>query len=384
MNTRASQNITVLDLPYFDVQVSDSTPGSEVAGLFEQNPSLPGIIVMSKDRFRGMVSRNQFFHRLGRLFGIEVYSTRPITAFLDSLTTPALVASADATIQSTAIRCLARPVEFVYDPFVINLRDKPPRLVEFLALILKQTELLTIAQDRLENELAEATSYVRGLLPKPLTGSIETNWCYLPSSELGGDGFGYHWLDPETLAVYLLDVSGHGVGSALLSISVLNVLRTQLLAGTDFRDPSAVLESLNRAFPLASNNDKYFTIWYGVYHQPSRTLTYASGGQHPALLVSGQSDGLRLQTKGPGVGVMPDLKYPSAQVQVPSPAELYLFSDGVYEIAQPDGNWQSWEEFSRFLHDKQPPIETIIQRMRELHGAGEFEDDFSLLKMKLS
>jgi PAS domain S-box-containing protein len=244
-------------------------------------------------------------------------------------------------------------------------------------------ETLEQTQRRLENELAEAAGYVRSLLPAPLTGSIETQWCYLPSSHLGGDGFGYHWLDSDALAVYLLDVSGHGVGSALLSISVLNVLRTQLLAGTDFHDPSAVLEGLNRAFPMVRNNDKYFTIWYGVYHQPSRTLTYASGGQHAAILIAREGEGLHLQTKGAVIGAVPNLQYPSAQIAIPSPADLYIFSDGVYEIARPDGSWQSFAEFSRFLEQGSPPIETIVAQMRAMHGVEEFEDDFSLLKLKL-
>ena len=248
----------------------------------------------------------------------------------------------------------------------------------------RMLEALEQTQQRLENELAEAAGYVRSLLPSPLMGLIETNWCYLPSSHLGGDGFGYHWLDPENLAVYLLDVAGHGVGSALLSISVLNVLRTQLLADTDFHNPSAVLEGLTRAFPMARNNDQYFTIWYGVYHQPSRTLTYASAGQHAAVLISDQGHGLPLQTSGPVIGMIPDLKYPSAKIAVPPLAELYLFSDGVYEISRPDDSWQSLEEFSQFLQENRPPIEMIVKRMREIHGIEDFEDDFSLLKMKLA
>lgn len=248
----------------------------------------------------------------------------------------------------------------------------------------RMLEALEQTQCRLESELGEAAGYVRSLLPSPLKGSIETQWCYLPSSHLGGDGFGYHWLDTETLAVYLLDVSGHGVGAALLSISVLNVLRTQLLSSTNFRDPSEVLEGLNRAFPMSRNNEKYFTIWYGVYHEPSRSLTFASGGQHAAVMVSSADETQSLQTGGPVIGVLPDLKYPSARIHVPSPAVLYVFSDGVYEIARPDGSWQSWGEFSQFLQENQPPIETIVKRMREMHGIEEFEDDFSLLQMKLN
>jgi len=247
----------------------------------------------------------------------------------------------------------------------------------------RMLETLEQTQARLENELGEAGSYVRSLLPIPLNGKIETHWCYLPCSHLGGDGFGYHWLDPDTLAVYLLDVSGHGVSSALLSISVLNLLRTQSLAATNFYDPSAVLEGLNRTFPMTRNNDKYFTIWYGVYHMPSRSLTYASGGQHGAVLLTSADHLLPLETGGPVIGGLPDHEYPSARIEIPSAAVLYVFSDGVYEIARPEGRWQTWEEFSRYLQEDHPTVEMIVQRMRELHGTEEFEDDFSLLQMKL-
>jgi sigma-B regulation protein RsbU (phosphoserine phosphatase) len=248
----------------------------------------------------------------------------------------------------------------------------------------RMLEALEQTQARLESELAEAGGYVRSLLPSPLTGSIETNWCYLPCSHLGGDGFGYHWLDSDSLAIYLLDVSGHGVGAALLSISVLNVLRTQLLANTDFYDPSAVLAGLNRAFPMVRNNDKYFTIWYGVFHQPTRLLTYASGGHHAAVLVTSPGEGLQLQSGGAVIGVVSDLKFPSAQVDVPPAATLYLFSDGVYEIARPDESWQSHKEFSQYLEENIPPVETIAERARKMHGVEEFEDDFSLLQLKLN
>jgi PAS domain S-box-containing protein len=248
----------------------------------------------------------------------------------------------------------------------------------------RMLEALERTQARLETELSEAATYVRSLLPDPLTGPIEAQWCYLPCSHLGGDGFGYHWLDAETLAVYLIDVSGHGVGAALLCSSVLNVLRTQLLSAVDFRDPSAVLAGLNRAFPMAQNNDKYFTIWYGVYHRPTGQLHYASGGHHAAILVSDQGGGPRLHTGGPVVGAMPDLLYPSARTIIPSPAELYLYSDGVYEIARPDGSWQSCEEFAQYLRQERPSIDAIVRRARAMHGVEEFEDDFSLLKMKFA
>ena len=87
----------------------------------------------------------------------------------------------------------------------------------------------------LADELAKAAAYVQSLLPKPQAGPIHTDWVFVPSAALGGDAFGYHWLDDDHFALYLLDVCGHGIGAALHSVSVLNVLRAQTLPATDFQ-----------------------------------------------------------------------------------------------------------------------------------------------------
>ena len=107
MSAHSLQEVTVEQLPFFSVQVPSQTLGADIARLLEKNAALPGVIVMQDDQFRGLVSRNQFFQRLGRLFGIEVYFSRPITAYLDSLSTPPLQISAETTIQNAAIICLA-------------------------------------------------------------------------------------------------------------------------------------------------------------------------------------------------------------------------------------------------------------------------------------
>ena len=95
--------------------------------------------------------------------------------------------------------------------------------------------------------MVKAAAYVQSLLPAPQTGPISTDWVFIPSAELGGDAFGYHWLDDDHFAMYLLDVCGHGIGAALHSVSVLNVLRAQTLRDTDFYQPSDVLAALKLA-----------------------------------------------------------------------------------------------------------------------------------------
>ena len=107
---------------------------------------------------------------------------------------------------------------------------------------------------------------------------------------LGGDSFGYHWIDDEHFAFFVLDVCGHGVRAALLSIAAAETLRSEALPTTDWRDPGAVLTALNEAYPMERHDDLFFTIWYGVYHRPARRLAYASAGHPAAILLRGPAN----------------------------------------------------------------------------------------------
>ncbi|MEI8191965.1 MAG: response regulator, partial [candidate division NC10 bacterium] len=112
----------------------------------------------------------------------------------------------------------------------------------------EQNRLLLESRQALMLELSQAADYVLSLIPPPIReGSIRTDWRLIPSFQLGGDSLGYHWIDKEHFAMYLLDVCGHGVGTALLSVSVLDMLRSQSLPDVDFRMPAQVLRALNRA-----------------------------------------------------------------------------------------------------------------------------------------
>ncbi len=238
---------------------------------------------------------------------------------------------------------------------------------------------------RLRAELAEAASYVRSLLPKPADfppHQIAIEWCFLPSQELGGDSFNYHWLDEDHLAIYLLDVSGHGVGSALLSVSVMNQLRSQSLPDTDLRQPAAVLYALNQSFQMESHHDMYFSLWYGVYQPGSRLLSFASAGHPPALLVA-QSDPILLELKTPNlpIGILPDQDFVMDQVRIPANSCLYVFSDGVYEVSNSQGIWgiDNWKTF--LSAHSCIALDQVLQAIQSFRGKADFDDDFSLLRV---
>ncbi|MFN4877748.1 MAG: PP2C family protein-serine/threonine phosphatase, partial [Aphanizomenon sp.] len=199
----------------------------------------------------------------------------------------------------------------------------------------------------LETELAEATEYVKSLLPLPINQPLSIKFTFLPSRQLGGDCFDYNWLDTDSLAIYLLDAAGHGLKATLPAISVLNLLRSRALKDLNYYQPSEVLAALNTTFQMNYQNDKYFTIWYGVYNRVSRQLTYSSAGHPPAIILSGNSpintEVKRLKTPGVPVGMFPEAKYVNACCHIEKSSTLYIFSDGAYEITQSNGTLWSLE-----------------------------------------
>jgi len=240
-------------------------------------------------------------------------------------------------------------------------------------------------QRHLKSELDEAAKYVRSIFPAPTETPYRIDWNYAPSMELGGDAFGYHWIDDNHLAIYLLDVCGHGVGASLLSVSAINVLRSGSLPATDFRDPAQVLAGLNNAFPMEQQNNMYFTIWYGVYHRPTRLLRHSSGGHPPALLLT--PDGTMSELRAPGmlIGAMPDMTYASQSVEIAPGSRLLVLCDGTYEIKRPDGTMIEFDDFTTFMreHGAEPDgLEKLLTWVRDLRGGEPLEDDFSIVRIE--
>ncbi|ARV63209.1 regulator [Nostocales cyanobacterium HT-58-2] len=249
-------------------------------------------------------------------------------------------------------------------------------------------ENLQTQKQILEAELAQAADYVRSLLPCDLVGAITTEALFVPSVQLGGDCFDYYWLDNENLAIYLLDVSGHGVGSALLSVSVLNLLRTQSLPKTNFCQPSEVLKALNQAFQMSNHSDKYFTIWYGVYNRPKNQLVYANAGHPPAVLLSSQAatnrQAKQLDSLDLPIGFLPDLDFEQSAIEIEENSALYIFSDGAYEIHQSDDKIWGLNAFIDVLirtNSNTSHLKQVLAEIISINGKANFDDDLSLLKV---
>ncbi|HSU56591.1 MAG TPA: SpoIIE family protein phosphatase [Candidatus Dormibacteraeota bacterium] len=247
---------------------------------------------------------------------------------------------------------------------------------------------LVESQERLQSELAEASAYVQSLLPAPLEGEVSAQWRFQPSAELGGDIFGYHWLAPNRLAIYLVDVSGHGVGAALLSVSIFNVLRAQSLRGTNFADPAAVLNQLNQVFQMERHNNLVFTAWYGVLDCKQQTLTYASGGHPPAVLAVHSAGTIQqLSSGGRILGCDPEAQFRNKSCETTPGSRLYVFSDGAYEISRPDGTMAQLPDFVRQLGapagDGVSKLDDLVKWAHTVGGKSVLDDDVSIMEFGL-
>ena len=236
----------------------------------------------------------------------------------------------------------------------------------------------------LEGEMERAVRYVRAVLPEPIrSGPIRADWTFLPSESLGGDGFGYHRLRDGRFALWLLDVVGHGIGSALLAVSVMNLLRQSELPGADPGAPAAVLMMLNALFPMDRHGGLCFSVWYGVFDPAGRTLHHAAAGQHPAFLVAPGETPRPLVTRNMLLGSVPEINFRSAVDAVPAGSRLYLFSDGAFEATGADGRQRGLAELQPLLAARGEPglaePERLLRAVRAAAAPMPFDDDVSLL-----
>jgi predicted ATPase len=254
-----------------------------------------------------------------------------------------------------------------------------PDLVDAAAL------LENLGDERMRAEFAAGIKYVRDCIPPPMDGLVSVDWRYLPASTLGGDTIGYHWVDDDHLALYLIDVTGHGLDAALLSVSVANVIRGGALPGANMKQPDQVLAKLNDVFQGEHHGERFFTIWYGVYHCASRTMTWSGGGHPPSiLLLPGEPNPLLLPSTGLIMGALRGVNFPAQSCPIPAGARLLIFSDGVFEIFRDEGPVWNLDaciaHMATLAEGGGSLMDDLLDDVYHLRGSARLDDDFSIIE----
>lgn len=140
-------NATLQELNLHDVTIDPECSGAKVAKILEDNPMLPGIIIMKHGKFVGMISRRNFFEHTSRPYSLELFLKRPICLLYELTSSQPLIFHARTSIVLAIEKCLQRSADAIYEPIVVQVRPKIYKLLDMDELLLAQLEIheLTMA-----------------------------------------------------------------------------------------------------------------------------------------------------------------------------------------------------------------------------------------------
>jgi sigma-B regulation protein RsbU (phosphoserine phosphatase) len=198
-----------------------------------------------------------------------------------------------------------------------------------MATDVERHQRAAIEQERLKRELELGRQIQNEMLPHaPLKlGLTEIEGVSVPAREVGGDFFNYFVLPTGQVALLVGDVSGKGVGAALLMANVQASLRTRLSMGQELSDVAA---EIDRDIESSSPGPLYATLFVGILDPSSRVLRYVNAGHHPQYVLRGGSLE-RLSSTGLPVGLFAGRGYVERQVQLQSGDLLFFYTDGCVE-----------------------------------------------------
>lgn len=156
---------TLADLPSYDFQVDDDTLGKIITDRFKAEPELPGVIVMDDDRVLGVISQRRFFERMTQQYSLDLYSRRPLKAFLETtrLNIQPLILPYHCTIADAANQALSRSLEFIYEPLLVVGISHEYRLVDVNVLLMAEAQILVSVNTIIEGQRQHAQQLLENL-----------------------------------------------------------------------------------------------------------------------------------------------------------------------------------------------------------------------------
>jgi sigma-B regulation protein RsbU (phosphoserine phosphatase) len=297
-------------------------------------------------------------------------------------------------------------VDYITKPF--QMEELHARVETHLKLRRLQTELeatnarLTNANERMSRDLKAAAKIQETFLPRdmPRVPGMDFAWIYRPCDELAGDGLNVIPLGDGKFGLYVLDVSGHGVASALLSVTLSRLLSQPLDPSSilmkdgdggdriDFKPPAEVAAHLNRLFPFDAATEQLTTMVYGILDTATGEFRYISAGHPGPVHLRSGTDLVILESQGFPIGLAGDA-YEERSVRLGAGDRLYLYSDGVPEAMDPAGN-----QFGNALlleaigqgrsKSLQESVASLLGDIARWHGSERPQDDVSILAVEIS
>lgn len=268
------------------------------------------------------------------------------------------------------------------------------RVIQLEGRLLAQYDQLSEAHERLERDMRAAANVQESLLPQesPACDFADFAWIFKACEHVAGDVYNVFPLDDDHIGMYVLDVSGHGVQAALLSVNLCRVLTPWPEQGGVLKiatpgepdrinPPAEVARVLNRRFPVLDQSGQFFTFCYGIHHRHTREFRYVCAGHPGPILMNRDSTQDHNDVKGIPIGISDDFDYEEATLRCEPGDCVVLFTDGVHETENPN---RDMFEISGILQSldrarlARQPIQAAIQTLQDdvtAFAQGETQDD---------
>lgn len=192
---------------------------------------------------------------------------------------------------------------------------------------------LKLAQDQMTSDLREARKLQQALIAERQRsfGPLRVSLLMRPAGLIGGDLVGFHAIDDRTVAVHAVDVSGHGIASALLTARL--AAQIEALSRTLWREdrlsPPILVAALNEMMLEGVQTDNYLTMIYALIDLPTGQVRMVQAGHPHPLIQRENGDIVRVGDGGLPVGVLAEARYQEISVTLAPGDRMLVVSDGI-------------------------------------------------------
>jgi len=265
--------------------------------------------------------------------------------------------------------------------FMEELLNPMPELVDFSQSFIRLAEQITTKRQHFE-EMANAAAIQRSMLPRPF--KPENAFAVLdlygelhPAREVGGDFFDYFTIDGTRLALSIGDVSGKGVPASLFMAITQSLIRLTVREGGDL---SEEIVRINNILAASNEESMFATAFCAVIDVDAGEITYSNCGHNPPLLLQRKGTIDQLKRTGPPLAASTNSTFKIARRSLSAGDRLILFSDGLPEATNRDGEFFGDERIEQAVRKyaeatAQDLVRGIIKRVTEFEkGAPRYDD----------
>jgi serine phosphatase RsbU (regulator of sigma subunit) len=251
------------------------------------------------------------------------------------------------------------------------------------------SEIISRQLDELTKELELAAEVQQRLLPSmpPQIPGVEIASGITYNGEMGGDYFDFIELPDGEYGIAIADVSGKRTSAAILMSSIEVALRLNAL---NDQDTVKGLEDLNKVICEVTENARYATLFYAKLDIAKKKIEYTNAGHNPPLIYRKKSGTIEwLEGVGTPVGMFPEMKYSAKTLQLEKGDVLVCYTDGLTEAENSGGIQFSADEIARIAKknsgkNAQEIFDCLMTSVIEFHGSDKFDDDLTLIVLKIS